>query len=593
MRGMVGLTVTCARCHDHKYDPIPTADYYSLYGVFAASQETMRPIAEATPEYTAELAKRETAVRELLEAKHGALQRSMREQPARYLAAGWEENYAARDPDFWKKDSSPELSPRLVERWKGYLQRTVSPDDPVFGPWHQLSAISADAFPARAAELCTQIADPAKFPQLNARVAALLAGFQPRSFDELIDRYGRLLSDIDREWQDLVNDAAADHKSVPTALPDAAAEQLRQILYGDGSPAVFSVDDAERLLRREDRRELRELRNQVDKWMNSEGGPVQASVLIDRTGSIDSPRVFVRGNPNNPGPEVPRQFLRLVAGESRQPFQQGSGRLELARAIVDPANPLTARVWVNRVWEHLFGRGLVDTPSDFGLRSDRPTHPELLDYLASQFIAEGWSTKQLIAQIVLSATYQQSARYRADAAAVDPENRLLWRMNRRRLDFEAMRDSLLSVSGTLDPTIYGPSVDIAASPAPRRRTVYSYIDRQNLPGVFRTFDFASPDTHAPRRYLTTVPQQALFLMNHPLVAELAEQVMGRAELVNSHDTTDRIQRLYRLLFMRPPADEELQMGRTFVENAGDGEQTQVWSRYVQALMMSNEFVFQE
>ena len=175
--------------------------------------------------------------------------------------------------------------------------------------------------------------------------------------------------------------------------------------------------------------------------------------------------------------------------------------------IGSPENPLTARVLVNRVWLHHFGEGLVRTPSDFGLRSEPPTHPELLDYLAARFIADGWSLKKLHRTIMLSSTYQQSSNGSGAGQKSDPENRLVWKMNRRRLDFEATRDALLAAGGDMDLKVGGPSIDVLAQPFSRRRSVYGYIDRQNLPGLFRTFDLATPDTTSPMRHTTTVPQQ--------------------------------------------------------------------------------------
>ncbi|HEY1784256.1 MAG TPA: PSD1 and planctomycete cytochrome C domain-containing protein, partial [Pirellulales bacterium] len=235
-------------------------------------------------------------------------------------------------------------------------------------------------------------------------------------------------------------------------------------------------------------------------------------------------RVFIRGNPGNPGEEAPRQFLPCLAGDKLQPFTQGSGRLELAQAIASRDNPLTARVAVNRVWLHFFGAGLVRTPSDFGLRSDPPTHPELLDFLARRFMDEGWSLKKLHRLIVLSSTYGQSSHETDEMRRRDPANLLLARMNRRRLDLEAMRDSLLAVAGTLDRAVGGPAVDMFSQPFTQRRTIYGQVERQNLPGLFRTFDFANPDTHSAQRFTTIVPQQALFLLNSPFVVEQARSL---------------------------------------------------------------------
>jgi hypothetical protein len=355
------------------------------------------------------------------------------------------------------------------------------------------------------------------------------------------------------------------------------------------------------------RDQLRALKKQVDAYLASApGSPPRAMVLVDAERPM-TPRVFLRGSPNNPGPTVPRQFLEVLAGDKREPFKDGSGRLELARAIASKDNPLTARVFANRVWLHLMGRGLVDTPSDFGLRSEPPSHPELLDYLAWRFMEDGWSVKKLIRGIVLSNTYQQaSGRLRLSETAnapvarpedgsakpqaaqtVDPDNRLYWRANRRRLDFEAMRDALLCVSGNLDSTMGGPAVDITKS-ATKRRTIYGFIDRQNLPGMFRTFDFASPDATSPQRYETTVPQQALFLLNSPFVQEQARGVIEKLD--DTQDAGAKIQQLHRLVHAREAQPEEVRLGETFVQAAGDGGMS-AWERYAQVLLLSNEFQF--
>ena len=282
-------------------------------------------------------------------------------------------------------------------------------------------------------------------------------------------------------------------------------------------------------------------------------------------------RILVRGSPGNQGDEAPRQFLLVVAGEQRQPYTKGSGRLELAQSIVAPDNPLTPRVLVNRAWVHLFGAGLVRTPSDFGMRSDPPTHPELLDFLARGFVEGGWSTKHLIREMVLSNAYQQASDDRPDARAKDPENMLLWRMNRRRLDFESLRDSLLAASGQLDRTIGGPAVQLTAEPFSGRRSLYGFIDRQNLPGMFRTFDFASPDYHSPQRFNTTVPQQALFLLNSPFVMQSAERLVARPGIADIADPQQRCEKLFETIFSRKASPPELKLMADFIRTAAPTE----------------------
>jgi hypothetical protein len=278
-----------------------------------------------------------------------------------------------------------------------------------------------------------------------------------------------------------------------------------------------------------------------------------------------NPHVFVRGNPNNPGPEVPRQFLAVIAGENRRPFLKGSGRLELAQAIASRDNPLTARVIVNRVWLHHFGAGLVRTPSDFGLRSDPPTHPGLLDYLAAYLMDEGWSLKKLHRLILLSNTYHQTSDTEGRYSQLDPDNRLLWKMNRQRLDFEELRDSLLAVSGRLDFAEGGHAVDIVSEPSSPRRAIYGFVERQNLPNMFRTFDFASPDTTSAQRFATTVPQQALFLMNSPFVIQRARNLAERAEIKSCPQPEERVRRLYQTAYQRAPDPDELKLALRFVK----------------------------
>jgi plastocyanin len=245
-------------------------------------------------------------------------------------------------------------------------------------------------------------------------------------------------------------------------------------------------------------------------------------------------------------------------------YGNGSGRLALAQSITARENPLTARVWVNRVWKQHFGAGLVRTPSDFGLRAEPPSHPELLDWLADQFMKNGWSNKQLHRWIVMSRVYQQSSApdlpvdYLQHANQVDPENRWLWRYTPRRLSFEMMRDTWLSIAGELDPTFGGRAGELFSGPnRPQRRTLYASIDRQFVPGVLRMFDYANPDMHAPQRSETTVPQQALFSLNHPFIADRAKALIRRLDaLPNLTDTSARIDWLFQTVLQRNPTQVE-------------------------------------
>ena len=289
-----------------------------------------------------------------------------------------------------------------------------------------------------------------------------------------------------------------------------------------------------------------------------------------------NPYVFLRGGQGNRGPQVPRQFLEVVAGPDRKPFENGSGRLELARAIAHRDNPLTARVIVNRVWMHHFHSSLVTTPSDFGLRCEPPTHPELLDWLASQLIESGWSLKELHRTLLNSATWQQVSVDMPAKRKIDPENRRYWRMNRHRLELEPMRDAILAVGGDLDLTIGGEAVDIVKDPTPRRRTIYGFIDRQNLPGLFRTFDFAGPDTHSPGRFSTSVPQQTLYLRNSQFLLNEARRVAKSLDEMTS--PTIRISDLFRKTLARDPTSDDVQLAEAFLAQSenGDARNAPLW-----------------
>jgi len=596
-RGLLGLTVTCARCHNHKFDPIPTRDYYSLYGVFASSVEpTVPPLFEAPPRtdayaaFESELNLREHALREFVVEKHGELIRLAKARAAEYLLAAQAAQGQPTTEDFMLLADGGDLNPAMLLRWQVYLARTLKRRDPVFRPWHALASLPEADFAARADALCRQwiqVRDRAR--PVNPLVALTFAARPPRSLAEaariyaILFRGAEAVSGVATAW-------AIRHGIAPPSL--AAIEQLRQVFHGPDAPPnvpMSLVGDLALLPDRPSQTKLKELRAAVEKWRaTGPGAPARAMALEDAPLPVE-PRVFIRGNPNNLGEAVPRQFIAVLAGPGRRAFGAGSGRLELARAIVDPGNPLTVRVLVNRVWMHHFGTPLVGTPGDFGRRSEPPTHPDLLDHLATTFVRDGWSIKRLHRRIMLSHTYQQASDDRPDGRRLDPENALYWRMNRRRLDFEATRDSLLAVSGRLSQAVGGPSIKAVNSAGATERTLYGFIDRQDLPSLYRTFDFPDPSATSPRRDTTTVAPQALYLMNHPLVLTAARDVLERPELARELDTELRIDRLTRLLYGRPPTGEELRLAKDYLGK--DPQPAPLWERYVQALMLANEFVY--
>jgi mono/diheme cytochrome c family protein len=312
-----------------------------------------------------------------------------------------------------------------------------------------------------------------------------------------------------------------------------------------------------------------QIRRQISRLeMTDPGSPPCATVLYDSAKPHDSP-VFLRGEAENKGDIVPRRFLEILSGRNRTDFHVGSGRLELAYSIINPANPLTARVLVNRVWLHHFGQGIVSTPDDFGNQSDPPTHPELLDYLALHFMQDGWSIKKLHRAIMLSHTYQQSSANNPRYAQIDPQNHLLWRANIQRLEFEEIRDSVLALGGQLDLTMGGTPVQLELGEGgfSHRRTIYGMVDRHNLPEVYGQFDFANPDLTTGKRYETTVPQQALFMMNNPLVVELARRLVNRTEFKDLSGQEPRIKFLYERIYQREPTEVEIKLGMDYIEES--------------------------
>jgi hypothetical protein len=308
--------------------------------------------------------------------------------------------------------------------------------------------------------------------------------------------------------------------------------------------------------------------------------------LTYKPGEAQDVALHKRGNAANPGKVVPRRFLSVLSGDSPRAFTHGSGRLELAQAIVADAAPLVSRVMVNRVWKHHFGRGLVETPSDFGSQGDRPTHPELLDDLAARFIANGWSLRWLHREILLSATYQQASTQVKDKQALDPENRLLWRMNRRRLDIEAWRDALLCVTDTLDRKIGGPPMDLG-DPKNLRRTLYGTIKRRELNDLLRLHDFPDPIAHSSHRVPTVTPLQQLFILNSPLMLQQSAALAARLKKVGPGQIDLRLDRMHRLVYGRPATENQVRLGCEYLR----GDTNDVWQEYAQVLLGSNEFQF--
>ncbi|MBL8891335.1 MAG: PSD1 domain-containing protein [Planctomycetaceae bacterium] len=599
-RGLLGLTVGCARCHDHKYDAVPTADYYSLYGVMASCQEiekSITPTTELPPEYLAELQRRAQAYQEQHTKLCDEASERARQRLQDYLAAQRElDKYPGEL--FGQLFKTTDLLPWVVHRWADHLRRAEQTGDPFFAPWHQLLKIPVDRFASEAAAVSARLrqASPA---EVHPEVATAL-DHPLHSPDDVVKLYADLLA----KKRDQLREHF-EHSRSGTESPKLSPDELYffELLYGENAPSTVPnepIVEIEYFLDFASCESLWKLQSEMERWtLQADILDRRVRVLQDRSSLVD-PQIFRRGNPQRKGDYVPRQFLSLLSGPTRVPFQQGSGRQEMAAAIASPTNPLTARVMANRIWAHVFGQPLVDTPSDFGLRANPPSHPELLDYLASELIDNGWSIKSVLRQMVLSETFRQanagtnSPSLLARAKSVDPDNRWLWHFRPQRLSIEQVRDTVLATNNALDTRVGGKAVEMWTAPFSRRRSIYGLVDRQFLPSLLRSFDFANPDLHIPERSETTVAQQSLFFLNHPFIIEQATAI----SLANDHpaDGTLAVRNLFRKVLQREPSELEVMEAVEFLDAAMNGEQESSlgpFAQLAQVLYSSNEFQFIE
>jgi hypothetical protein len=402
-------------------------------------------------------------------------------------------------------------------------------------------------------------------------------GADPRIVDGLVAAKPTTMADVAKTYGTIIRD---------TWMTGATeADPLAGLLLSRGGPIWFPPRDVAFYLARQPADAYRGLLGQLDAIAVKYKDAAARAMVVQDAEVLCEPVIFQRGDPSARGTPVPRRFLEILSPPDRQPFAHGAGRLDLANAIASPTNPLTARVWVNRVWMHHFGEPLVENPSDFGLQAKRPRQLDLLDFLAAYFIQSGWRTKPLHELILSSRAYQRESRIReteaiANQRRLDPANSLLWRAQRRRLDLEQMRDALLAVTGELDETMYGRPLAITDD-SNRRRTIYAFVERQNIPAMVQTFDFANADTSTPRRSLTTVPQQALFALNSPFVLQRADAL---AQRLAAEEPTQRVPKLFRLVLGRDPTPAETEESEQFLA-AGTVEQLS------QVLLMTNELMF--
>jgi hypothetical protein len=565
-RAFLGLTAACARCHDHKFDPITTKDYYALAGIFnntrittanVGSPEEFKAYNDAQVAIKAKETEmrfwsndvRETAMRLLMRNSEKYLIELYKYHGQRTLLTG----IADRN----KYATEKGLDAKRLELW----ERTLK-DIRNRGKFSPLE-VWFDKLPMKEGTEATEREIVASANRLTKKVDVVLKALEEKEI----------------EWRSKI--AASDKKP---GRPRGSKEDEAFLNHLRNGPCkignVNEMGDGTKAKQKEYQVALDKLKK------SSPPKPASAHVLAE--GGSGDMNVALRGDLAKKGEIAPRKFLRVLAGDDAGPYTEGSGRLELAESVVDPTNPLTSRVMVNRIWQWHFGKALVLSPSNFGSLGEKPTHPKLLDWLANQFMAEGWSMKALHRRIMLSATWQMSSAHDAVKFAQDGDNRLIWRMNPRKLDVENWRDSLLFASGELDDTIGGPpTTNILNSP---RRTIYSKIsrsgDRFASDAFLRLFDFPSPQSTSAQRSESIVPQQYLFMMNSPFMVKRAEALAKELSKLGDHE--DRIQAAYERLFNRPVEPPELKAGLAFL---GSPEESPAkWSQYSQVLLSSHEFL---
>ncbi len=596
-RGFLGLTVACARCHDHKYDAITQADYYGLYGVFASTERPYDlPLLEdpaqvpGGPDFERQLAKARQELEQHIDTEYAKLSEIFRQRIGDYLVRA-----ATTEPDitetaqFALSLTPDDFRPTLVLRTRRWLKERVVPGDRAFGLWAELLALPEENFASKAADRISQAAHLSpekKVERFNPLVVDALGNATLTNQAAVGRVYGQLLRDVYEESRKPVAGS-------PNGALNADQRELVEVVIGQEGPVWFPRRDTPTHMSRPEKDRYNALVSNLDKLAaNATNAPPARAMVVRDLLEPYEPHIFHRGNPSRLGDPVPRAFVRLLSGGNPQPFGHGSGRMELARAITSSKNPLTARVFVNRVWMHHFGEPLVTSPADFGARSEPPTNPELLDWLASEFIRSGWSVKHLHRVMLLSRAYQQAS---SPQSVADPENKLLSHFPRRRLDFEAMRDSLLFISGQLNLAVGGRPVDLTDDPLNPRRTVYALVNRQDLPSMFRAFDFPVPDQCIERRPRTMVPQQALFAMNSPFVLEQARALAAHPAIAQVAAPAQRVDALFRRALSRHPTKSETIWSLRFIQDTEKESPPEhgltAWEQLAQVLLISNEAVF--
>ncbi len=575
-RGFLGLTVACARCHDHKYDPIPAADYYAIAGVFANTLYEEYPLVPQSvradfQRIEDQLDQKQKLLGEMQSNLTSQLSQSLAFQTTNYLEAVWE----VAGPQ--KKELAAVVETRkldfeLLDRWIKYLEK---PTDKYKNKdaWQAMMKKGGTLLEAKRLagkfqeEIVTLMLARNELTEENKIIAAkAMDGTKPKK------RTNKPSNFVTNE--DFCPGCNLRLKGMSEAETSFATEIFQRMLgesedpnammamgmrFGKPGVLMFRGWGLESRVGSESQVQMAAIRKDIEDSRKKlePGFPYLHGVKdVEQPANI---QLSFRGDPFNLGPEVPRHFLSVLSKEAPAPFTKGSGRLELADAILQ--QPIATRVIVNRIWKGHFGSGIVDSPSNFGMTGERPTNPDLLEHLAYSFSRNGLSIKKLHREIMLTSVYQLSTESNPVALAKDSGNRLYWRADRKRMDAEQVRDSILLVSGDLDHAVGGPSADL--TPSFKRRTVYGKVSRYKLDEYLQLFDFPSPNLSAEKRFVTTVPLQRLFLMNSDFMQLEAEELAKR--VATEPTNRARIRKVYQTVFNRDASEEEVALGLEYLK----------------------------
>jgi mono/diheme cytochrome c family protein len=598
-RGLLGLTVACARCHNHKYDPVSQKDYYALIGIFANSTYKEYPAVPGPDVAVYEskqtkLEKLQDEFDDFSKTESKQMAEILAHQTSAYLVASW--NVLGKPKKTVEEAAAQaHLDPQVVGRWVEYLPKTHK--HPYLKDWQAM--IAAGGMEDQAKVLAESFQDLVLRVRLDEKDVEEQNDII-RAKNDVPKRKRRDARPNEFETDDqFCPGCSLELKTIPTDEANLYLE-LFVTQSGEGDTKfkpgvmVFTGWDLRRRLNPEWQEFLADREKQIatlQKDLAPDSFPYVHG--MDDKPQIVDVKLNVRGNPHSLGETVPRSFLTVLSSSDPKPYTQGSGRLELADDIVN--SPLAMRVIVNRVWKWHFGSGIVNTPDNFGVMGDKPSNPELLDYLAYEFVQSGRSLKKLNRAIMLSAAYQTSVEESPAAHEKDGANRLYSHFNRQRLDAEELRDSVLFAAGDLDlKAISGPSADF--TPENTERTVFCKVSRYRLNDYLQVFDFPNPSFTAEQRFSSNVPLQRLYFMNNPFVYK---QAGALAERVHNEPTErDRITKAYEFVYERKPTEDEIALGLKFLtttpEKPGytvNGKPVTAWLEYARILLSSSEFQF--